>query len=156
MEMPLAMSFKSRVTILIRFVPVIFLVAVATGCGKPVGAAVSGVVTIDGRPAPAGIRVDFEPQVANASSSTGYTDAEGRYTMMFNAAVAGVMPGENVVRLSVAPVIDSRTGKPEIPEALKGILVPDSLGQNMTLRKTVKPGKNSINIAIESDAASGK
>jgi hypothetical protein len=39
---------------------------------------------------------------------------------------------------------------------LKGILVPDSLGQNMTLRKTVKPGKNSIDIAIGADAASGK
>lgn len=123
------------------------------GCGRSVGATVSGVVSIDGRPAPVGVRIDFEPQVENASSSTGYTDAEGRYTMMFNAAVVGVMPGESVVRLSVVPVIDPRTGKPETPDNLKGILAPASLGQNLTLRKTVKPGHNEIDIAVETQPA---
>lgn len=131
------------------------LALLPSGCGSGVGATVTGLLTIDGKPAPAGIRIDFEPQVENASSSTGFTDARGEYEMKFNVSKVGVMPGESLVRVSILPEIDAR-GKPTVAEGLEGVKLPDSVGRNSTLRKTVKPGRNRIDIAIESEAASGK
>lgn len=125
------------------------------GCGSGVGATVSGLITIDGKPAPAGIRIDFEPQVENASSSTGFTDARGEYEMKFNVYKVGVLPGESLVRVSILPEVDAR-GKLVVAEGLEGVRLPDTVGRNSTLRKTVKPGRNRIDIAIETDAASGK
>jgi len=124
----------------------------AGGCGRSTGATVSGRITIDGKPAPPGIRIDFQPQVPNSSSSTGYTDAEGRYVMRFNVNVLGVMPGESMVKLSILPDM-AANGPAAIPEALREIKLPDSVGMNTALRKTVKPGHNEIDIAVETDAA---
>lgn len=124
----------------------------STGCGRSAGATVSGRVTIDGRPAPPGIRIDFQPQVPGSSSSTGYTDAEGRYVMRFNVNMLGVMPGESVVRLSI-PQDFASGGAPQVSEPLRGIRLPDSVGRETALRKTVKPGHNEIDIAVETQPA---
>lgn len=131
------------------------LALLPSGCGSGVGATVTGLLTIDGKPAPAGIRIDFEPQVENASSSTGFTDARGEYEMKFNVYSVGVMPGESLVRVSILPEIGAN-GKPAVAEGLEGVRLPDAVGKNSTLRKTVKPGRNRIDIAIESDAAARK
>ena len=125
-----------------------------SGCRPSVGATAVGTITIDGRPAPAGIRVDFEPQVKGASSSTGYTDANGRYELKFNVNTVGVMPGESLVRLSIQPTFTG-DGKPFMPEELRAIRLPDSVSRNSTLRQTVKPGANQIDIAVDT-AAKGK
>lgn len=138
-----------RILVVMSFVAA--LVAMP-GCQPSVGATASGTVTIDGQPAPAGIRIDFEPQARGSSSSTGYTDATGRYRLMFNVYTVGVMPGESVVRLSIPPEV-SIEGKLSIPEGLKGIRLPDSVGMKSTLRRTVKPGANTIDIAIEMTAS---
>ncbi|NCA12209.1 hypothetical protein EBR56_10480 [bacterium] len=130
------------------------MVASLAGCSRSVGATASGTVTVDGKPAPAGIRVDFEPQFKGGSSSSGYTDAVGRYTLMFNVNTVGVMPGESVVRLSIQPTF-SVEGKPSLPEELRAIRLPDSVGIKSTLRRTVKPGANQIDIDVET-AAAGK
>jgi len=123
-------------------------VAGSGGCSRTAGSTVSGTLIIDGKPAPAGIRIDFEPQVEKTSSSTGFTDAQGRYTMMFNRHVAGVMPGESVVRVLILPEFAADGVKP-LAEDLKRIRLPDSVSRNTTLRKTVRPGHNEIDIAIE-------
>lgn len=131
----------------------VFLVAaLLAGCGRSTGATVSGLVTIDGQPAPPGIRIDFQPQVPKSSSSTGYTGADGRYVMRFNVSMLGVMPGESLVRLSIQPELGA-SGPAAIPAALRGIKLPESVGMNTTLRKTVKPGHNEIDIAIETQPA---
>lgn len=127
-------------------------IVVSDGCSKTAGSTVTGRLTIDGKPAPAGIRIDFEPQVENASSSTGYTDDDGRYEMRFNVNRLGVMPGESVVRISILPEI-SITGEPLVPESLRAIRLPDSVGRNTAIRKTVQPGANTIDIAIETTPA---
>lgn len=128
------------------------LVAGIGGCTKTAGSTVTGMVTIDGRPAPAGIRIDFDPQVEKASSSTGYTDANGRYEMRFNVHRLGVMPGESLVRLFILPPI-GLTIEPVIPASLRAIRLPESVSTRTTLRKTVKPGVNTIDIAIETKPA---
>jgi hypothetical protein len=130
------------------------LALLPSGCGSGVGATVTGLLTIDGKPAPAGVRIDFEPQVENASSSTGFTDARGEYEMRFNVNKVGVMPGESLVRVSILPEVGA-DGKPVVTAGLEGFKLPDSIGKNSTLRKAVKPGRNRIDIAIESDAAGG-
>lgn len=93
-------------------------VASLAGCSRGVGATASGTVTLDGQPAPAGIRIEFEPQIKGGSSSAGYTDASGRYELMFNVNTVGVMPGESIVRLSIQPTF-SVDGKPSLPEQLR-------------------------------------
>lgn len=141
-----------------RIMPALLLGAsafVLSGCGSGVGATVTGLLTIDGKPAPAGVRIDFEPQVENASSSTGFTDARGEYEMRFNVNKVGVMPGESLVRVSILPEVGV-DGKLLVTEGLEDLKLPDSVGRKSTLRKAVKPGRNRIDIAIESDAASGK
>ena len=127
------------------------LIGTLSGCSRSVGATASGTVTIDGKPAPAGIRVDFEPQFKGGSSSSGYTDAAGRYELKFNVNTVGVMPGESVVRLSIQPTFGV-DGKPSLPEQLRDIRLPDSVGIASTLRREVKPGRNTIDIAVETAA----
>jgi hypothetical protein len=128
---------------------VVCLAIVVAGCGRGgVGATAMGVVTIDGKTAPAGIRVDFQPQGEKGSPSLGITDPQGRYELFFTAARKGVMPGECLVRLSVMPET-SPEGIPATPEALKDVRIPDSYGRKSTLTLTVKPGHNTIDLAID-------
>lgn len=134
-------------------VAVCLVAALVSGCGRSAGATVSGSVTIDGKPAPPGIRIDFQPQVPGSSSSTGYTVAEGRYVMRFNVNMLGVMPGESVVRLSI-PQDFTGGGAPQVSVPLRSIRLPESVGRETTLRKIVKPGHNEIDIAVETQPAS--
>jgi hypothetical protein len=128
-----------------------------SGCGSGVGATVTGLLTIDGKPAPEGVRIDYQPEGENASSSTGFTDAHGEYEMMFNVYKVGVMPGECLIRVSVleGDIDGPGVAPPEGLEALKNLRIPESFGRKSTLRRTVKPGRNRIDIAIETDAAGG-
>lgn len=125
------------------------VVAAAIGCGRPtVGATATGRVTIDGKAAPAGLRIDFQPLGKNGSPSMGMTDANGRYDLMFTSSVRGVMPGEYVIRL--APFFArGPDGIPKATDTLAGVHIPDSYGRNSTHLRTVKPGHNTIDITIE-------
>jgi hypothetical protein len=80
--------------------PLLGLLCLATGCGGGQGykpAPVSGTVTIDGRPV-AGIVVTFQPAAVGGQNpgpgSTGKTDENGRYTLLF--ATAERKPGAAV------------------------------------------------------------
>ena len=128
------------------------LTTVFCGCGRGgVGATAVGVVKIDGQPAPAGIRVDFQPQGEKGSPSMGITDTKGRYELFFTAARKGVMPGECLVRLSIMPEYGG-DGIPKTPEALRDLRIPDTYSRKSTLTRTVKPGHNTIDIEIDTMA----
>jgi len=126
------------------------VVIALAGCGRDgVGATAVGVVTIDGKPAPAGIQIDFQPLGPGGSTSTGITDAQGRYDLFFTAARRGVMPGECQVRLSITDA-PGPNGIPTVPEQLKGVRLPEAYrGDGSPLTRTVKPGHNTINIEID-------
>jgi len=128
----------------------------AAGCGpRGVGATCTGTVTIDGKPAPAGIRIDFQPAGPAGSPSMGITDALGKYELRFTATRLGVMPGECLVRVTV-PREMSAQGIPTVPEALKAVVIPDHYSQHSTLMRTVKPGPNQIDIEIDTRSAAPK
>jgi hypothetical protein len=80
----------------------VVLVTVLAGCGQtgPDVAAVSGRVTLDGRPL-ASADVSFQPDGAQRASS-GRTDADGRYQLMYKRGQPGALVGEHTVRISVS------------------------------------------------------
>ena len=129
---------------------VLGLVILAAGCNQGgVGATASGVLTIDGKPAPAGIMLEFQPQVAGSSPSMGITDASGRYVLKFNVNTVGVMPGDSVVSLSIPPT-GGPDGVPKVSESLASLRLPkECVGPNSKLIRTVKRGSNTIDIAID-------
>ena len=128
-------------------VAVLLASLVAAGCQPGVGATATGVVTFKGQPVPAGIMVQFQPQGPDASPSIAVTDEKGRYDLRFNARIRGVMPGESVVSLTIVREPNAE-GKVALPDALKGLVIPAAYGEQSTLKKTVKPGPNVIDIDI--------
>ncbi len=60
-------------------------------------AQVSGTITLDGVPLRNANLIFQSP--SNADFSTGKTDLQGRYTMMFNSEKEGVLVGEQIVRI---------------------------------------------------------
>jgi len=123
------------------------LIAIS-GCQPSVGATATGIISFNGKPAPAGVMVTFQPQVPGSSASIGITDTTGRYDLRFNARIRGVMPGESVVSLAIVNEPDAE-GRVAVPDALKGIRIPPAYGQRSELRRTVKPGANVIDIELE-------
>jgi hypothetical protein len=120
-----------------------------TGCPPSVGATATGVVSFNGAPAPAGVLVMFHPQVPKGSSSMAITDGDGRYELWFNASTRGVMPGDNVVSISVDDDLNASRGV-AVTDALRTLAIPARYrGPKSPLVKTVKPGANVIDIDID-------
>lgn len=130
-----------------RLVAIAVVALAVAGCQRGVGATVTGTLSINGKPAPAGILIRFQPQVPNSSASIGVTDAAGRYDLRFNARMRGVLPGESVVSLAIVaePGVD---GKTSLPSALQGIRIPAAYGERSTLTKIIEPGANVIDLDV--------
>ncbi len=122
--------------LLIGLLPALVLASI--GCGRsdlPELGRVQGTVTLDGKPL-AGVIVTFQPDsgrpaVANA-------DSEGRYDLMYTNDVKGATVGQNTVKV-IWP--DGATPTAKIPE---------EYGYNSTIKKEVKAGKQTIDIAMKS------
>ena len=83
---------------------ILLLVALA-GCGQsgPQIAPVHGHVKLDGQPL-ANADVQFQPEGSQRPSS-GRTDAEGRYDLMYKRGQPGAMVGPHTVRIWVSPEV---------------------------------------------------
>lgn len=124
------------------------LQVVLTGCQRTVGATATGVVSFDGVPAPAGVQVVFYPRGPKSSSSMAITNGEGKYDLWFNASIRGVMPGENVVSVSIDDDLNASRGV-AVSDALRALTIPARYrGPKSPLVKTVKPGTNIIDIDV--------
>ena len=100
---------------------------VTPGCGSGGKlATVRGKVTLNGQPLQ-GALVEFQPTDPGGSPSSGMTDAEGRYELMYTFDKSGAAPGEHVVSI--------RTG---------GTRVDDS-GREVECRECVPTKYNSAN-----------
>jgi hypothetical protein len=115
------------------------------GCGGNSDlAAVTGKVTLDGKPVPNAF-VKFLPKSAAGAPSFGKTDADGNYRMMFSDTEEGAWVGENSVTISTAD-----TGlAPGMGTAEK---IPAIYNTNTNLVQTVERGRNTFNFELESNA----
>ena len=120
----------------------VLLLAVFTGCGQsgPEVAPVSGRVTLDGQPL-ASADVSFQPEGAQRASS-GRTNTDGRYQLMFKRGQPGALVGEHTVRISVSREIVRNP--PQIPARY------DTQSE---LRREVKSGEENVfDFELSSDA----
>lgn len=117
-----------------------------SGCGAS-QSQVEGAVTINGRPAPAGLIIEFQPQAAGSSPSLGRTDAAGRYELWKTGREKGIAPGPCVVRISIAPA-SADNGPPTLPPELKNLSIPAKYGTASTLSYDIAPGQQTIDIDI--------
>jgi hypothetical protein len=134
------------------------VVLFAGGCGSGVDlpelGTVSGVVTLDGKPLP-GVTVKFVP--ANGRTSSGFTDANGKYELVYNADNQGAEVGEHTVYVSGhggesggnPNEEGGGSGGPAV-EYYKGT-IPAKYNEKSTLKKTVGAGDNTIDLQLTSN-----
>ncbi len=110
-------------------------ILVCVGCGqgdRPALGTVEGVVTLDGQPL-AGAFVQFDP--GSVRGSSGVTDADGRYELVYLRDMKGAAVGEHTVRIT--------TQTETTPEIL-----PARYHTETTLKETVTPGRNEIDFTL--------
>ncbi|WDI41310.1 carboxypeptidase-like regulatory domain-containing protein [Bremerella sp. P1] len=125
-----------RFTLLLTF-------ALCVGCSNSMPsnvADVSGMVTVDGKPAP-GAMVSFSP-TGEGRTSFGLTDDTGHYRLVYTNEVPGALIGDHDVSINNTPP----PGKPK-----PSVLVPAKFTQTGKLSAKVVPGEvNEINFALKS------
>jgi hypothetical protein len=118
----------------------LLLLAILAGCGQdgPQIAPVHGRVTLDGQPL-ALADVSFQPEGAKRPSS-GRTDSDGRYELMYKRGQPGALVGEHTVRISV-----SRENVPNPP------IIAKEFDTETKLRREVKSGDNEFNFDVTTE-----
>lgn len=126
-------------------------VACIVGCGgsdQPDVGEVTGTVKLDGK-ALANAQVEFQPDEGRPSIGT--TDDSGKYELLYTKGVMGAKVGDHTVKVTTGEVGEDDAGNPKITRKEQ---VPDSYNTNSTLKKTVKPGAQEID--LELDSSNGK
>ena len=123
---------------------------VAVGCGRR--AEVSGVVTLDGKPLPAGV-VTFSP--ANAGpSGYGAIAADGSYTVQLGSS-QGLPPGEYVVTVAAnaAAAAGGTPGPGPLSDAITPLMTPQRYADPALspLRATLKSGTQQLPLVLRSE-----
>ncbi|UUO05176.1 carboxypeptidase regulatory-like domain-containing protein [Blastopirellula sp. J2-11] len=124
------------------------LAALTVGCSKPPGPEtgyVTGVVTLDGKPID-NATVKFEP--VNARPSVGFTDADGRYDLIYTASRNGAVLGEHQVRITTANDAGGGEGGQPLVTASKET-VPVKYNVKTELTAQVDAGSNTINFDLK-------
>lgn len=141
---------KKYQTALTCFTALVTLVAVV-GCGggsTSLGSSVTGTVTVNGSPAPAGLNVMFQP-VGDGVASFGYTNSEGQYELQLTPRTKGATPGENLVSVNFeVNEVSEGEEAPEVETPSFEILKDFRDG---THKLTVSRGKNTIDLEIAAE-----
>ena len=109
---------------------------------------VTGTVTVDGKPA-ADLTVGFAPE-GGGRPSTGTTDAQGKYELMYNATNMGAKVGKHSVSLSfVREYTEEELADPNITlKKPEGDVSQKIAGWSQQVE--VKAGSNTIDLAVTS------
>ncbi len=124
-----------------------------SGCGNggPHLVAVSGKVTVDGKPVPNAI-VTFNPVAAGGSNSLGKTDAQGVYRLEFSQDKQGALVGDHVVE-----IVTKKVSKAELPDDGSAVAeapyveIPAKYRKRGSLTATVKDQANTIDFELLSN-----
>ncbi len=100
-----------RRVLLMCAAPILISITVSAGCG-PMLSDVTGRVMIDGKPAPPGLKVVFEPRSGATEPILSATDTEGRYRLVDRSGKTGVAPGTYLVSIGLWG--DESTSPPEL------------------------------------------
>lgn len=123
----------------------LFSTALASGCGV-VLSDVTGRVVIDGKAAPPGLKITFEPRGGAAEPIFSATDQEGHYRLIDRSGKSGVSPGAYVVSLGFWG--DGSVNPPE----LAAIKIPERYRTgSSTLECTVGRTATTFDIDITTD-----
>ena len=136
---------KKYQTVLTCFAVLVTLAAVVgcSGGSKSLGSSVTGVVTVNGSPAPAGLEISFQP-VGDGAASFGTTDSEGKYSLQMTPRLKGASPGENLVAVSF-PVNEGE--EEEAPASFKI----SKTFTDGTYKVTVNSGQNTIDLEVAAE-----
>ena len=133
-------------------IKLLLMVAVVAfvGCGRsdlPELGEVHGTVTLDGAPLPNAI-VNFTPKEAGRPSS-GETDENGNYTLLYLVDVPGALVGEHTVLIEPVITADMDDYDPDDPESggAPPPVYPASASDG-SIVETVSAGDNEINIPL--------
>lgn len=136
--------------VLAKHGPILFLLAILTGCGGPehpdVGE-VSGTVMLDDKPL-AEAKIMFQPP--NGRASTGTTDTNGKYSLVYLDGVSGAMIGTNKVMITTR--VDGEDGQPPLVKEK----LPPRYHSRTELTADVKAGSNTFDFKLTSGPGAGK
>ncbi|WP_437230856.1 carboxypeptidase regulatory-like domain-containing protein [Planctomicrobium sp. SH661] len=109
---------------------------------------VYGIVKLDGQPL-ADAQLLFIP-ASGGRSSTGETDSNGHYQLMYSAGKAGAVIGDHQVKITSATsgVVDLTTDK--VVEPARAEILPAKYHTDSELTALVKNSKNEINFDLVS------
>lgn len=116
------------------------LLLFTTGCGgtgEKLGS-VKGKITYKGEPL-SEARIEFDP-VEEGRPATGFTDAEGNYTLSFVQNEAGAKVGKHIVRIRTEKNVDGIVVKEKLPPKYH---------EKSELTAEVTSGPNEINFDLE-------
>lgn len=124
------------------------LLVTAAGCGDGLGQ-VRGRLTIDGKPAPAGLILEFQPQSKAGPPSYGRTDGDGAFELWQSGNKKGLAIGTSLVRISIPPVDTSGPGRPPaLADELRTLVIPDRYNTASNVTFDIKQGTQNIDIDV--------
>jgi hypothetical protein len=119
------------------------------GCsGTDLGAEVSGVVSLDGKPLESG-SVVFAPADGVSNNATSAVNSDGTYQLVSNRAI-GLMPGKYRVAVTMHEHVDVKPGERSM--VMPKLLTPEKYADPSTsgLEYDVAPGSQTIDLALTS------
>jgi hypothetical protein len=136
------------------FVAALFLASL-NGCGNGL-ARVSGQVSLDGRPLRSGsdtrVTVKFQPASGTGPSGVGLVDENGNYSLS-TGSQNGLPPGDYVVACSASQLV--KAAGSNVAQGARRITDPKYDNPTTSgLKFTVQPGKNELNIPLQSSPKS--
>ena len=120
-----------------------------TGCGGPGHnrTEVSGLVTLNGKPMPAGMAIKFTPQEAGLPVAEGWTNSDSTYVVYAEPGKIGLNPGTYTVSVEL-PQADE-PGPYSGPPELANIKIPKSFQTgSSTLTFSVPSGGTTLDIQM--------
>ncbi len=141
---PKSEETMTRTTLDALFLTLLLSSPFIAGCGSDSDlAGVKGRVTLNDEPLEGAI-VEFQPTSADGSPSSGRTDPDGRYKLMYTFDTPGTTTGEHIVMIRTAGTFFDEEGN----EIEREETVPAKYNGHAELKRTVEPGNNTFNFDL--------